>query len=113
MFTKLIFSNALYISYIIYCVILELSKTDYKTFVTWLKTFSKGFTNSFILLNYINKTLVLLFHCRIIKPNSHLLNWLLDKINYIEEAEYFFFKCYNKLKNRRISNHKNCSYKKR
>lgn len=65
---------------------LKLFKTDHKIFVTWLETFSREFTNSFVSLNYVNGTLVLLSHCRIIKPNPYLLNKLLDKTDYIEKA---------------------------
>lgn len=87
---KLIFLNILYISYIICCIILEFLKTDYKIFVIWLETLPRGFTNSFISLNYMNRILVLSSYCRIIKLNSHLLNELLDKKDYIEKARCFF-----------------------
>lgn len=83
---KLVFPDALYIFYIICYIMLKLPKTDHKTFVTWLETFPRGFTNSFVSLNYVNGTLVLLSHCHIMKPNPYLLNKLLDKIDHIEKA---------------------------
>lgn len=59
---KFVFLDALYISYIICCIILELLKTDHKIFVTRLETLFRWFTNGSVLLNYINRTLVLSSH---------------------------------------------------
>lgn len=87
---KLVFPEALYISYITCCVILELPKTDHETFVTRLETLPKGFTNSSVSLNYVNGILVLSSHRRIIPPNPRLLNGLSDETDYIEEAGCFF-----------------------
>ena len=86
---KLLFPEELYISYIICCVIFKLLKTDHKIFVTRLETFSSKLIKSPILVNYVNRILVLLSHCRIIKQISRLLNSLLDVINCIKKAGCF------------------------
>lgn len=86
---KLVFPEALYISYITCCVILELPKTDHETFVTRLETLPRGFTNSSVSLNYVNGILVLPSHRRIITPNPRLLNGLSDETDYIEETGCF------------------------
>ena len=86
---KLVFPDALYISYLTCSVILELPKTDHETFVTRLKTLPRGFTNSSVSLNYVNGILLLSSHRRIIKQNTRLLNGLSDETDYIEEVGCF------------------------
>lgn len=86
---KLLFPEALYISYITCCVIFELPETDHETFVTRLETLSRGSTNSSVSMNYVNAPLVLSTHRRIITPNPRLLNWQSDETDYIEEAVCF------------------------